>query len=338
MSYRTEQRICLRFCFRLGKTATEAHEMLQKAFKEEALSRTKVFEWFAWFKRGEMSVEDHPHSGHPSTSRTDENVEKILTRSQKLQVWVGVPVSGFWPWIWTWDTLPRSLFPACSHRTKRTLVWLCARSWKIRVKVTQTFFLRSSWATKVGVMGTTLRPNKLRANGRCPLHRDRKKQDKWGQMWKRCSLFFSMFEESCPGNSFLLDSQSGILLGGFEVIERECAKKTPRIVEIGWLVSPSWQRPSSHSVLCDLVFGLSGMDRRSPPILFTGPSPLWFLFIPDNKKNIKRKEICHRGGGENSFAGGTQHQASAVPEMLHTVGKKRLDKCIASNGEYFVRD
>jgi len=57
--------------------ATEAHEMLQKAFKEEALSRTQVFEWFARFKRGEMSVEDHPHSGRPSTSHTDENVEKI---------------------------------------------------------------------------------------------------------------------------------------------------------------------------------------------------------------------------------------------------------------------
>jgi len=57
--------------------ATDAHEMLQTAFKEEALSHTQVFEWFAWFKRGEMSVEDHPHSGRPSTSRTDENVEKI---------------------------------------------------------------------------------------------------------------------------------------------------------------------------------------------------------------------------------------------------------------------
>jgi len=51
--------------------------MLQKAHKEEALSRMQVFEWFVWFKRGEMSVEDHPHSWCPSTSRTDENVEKI---------------------------------------------------------------------------------------------------------------------------------------------------------------------------------------------------------------------------------------------------------------------
>jgi hypothetical protein len=64
--------------------------------------------------------------------------------------------------------------PPCSHRTKKTLVWLCARSWKIRLRVTQTFFLRSSQATKVGAMGTTLRPNKLQANERHPLHRDRK--------------------------------------------------------------------------------------------------------------------------------------------------------------------
>ena len=77
MSDRTEQGICLRFCFRLRKTATEAHEMLQKAFKEEALIRTQVLEWFARFKRGEMSVGDHSQSGRPSTSRADENVEKI---------------------------------------------------------------------------------------------------------------------------------------------------------------------------------------------------------------------------------------------------------------------
>ena len=57
--------------------ATQACEMLQKVFKEEALSLTQVFEWFVWFKRGEMSVEDHPHSGRPSTSRTEEKVEKI---------------------------------------------------------------------------------------------------------------------------------------------------------------------------------------------------------------------------------------------------------------------
>jgi len=97
MSDCTEQRICLRFCFCLGKTATEAHEMLQKAFKVDALSRTQVLEWFARFKRGEMSVEDILILGacqQVVPTRISKKLEKKSTRivgtqlkrSQKLQV------------------------------------------------------------------------------------------------------------------------------------------------------------------------------------------------------------------------------------------------------------
>jgi len=46
-----EQRTCLKFCFHLGKTLTESLEMLQEAFKEQALSRARVFEWFSRFKK-----------------------------------------------------------------------------------------------------------------------------------------------------------------------------------------------------------------------------------------------------------------------------------------------
>ena len=46
--------------------------------------------------------------------------------------------------------------------------------------------------------------------------------------------FFRYSRNRAPGiRSFWTDCESGILLGGFEAIERECAKKTPRIVEIG---------------------------------------------------------------------------------------------------------
>ena len=59
------------------------------------------------------------------------------------------------------------------------------------------------------------------------------------------------------------------------------------------------------------------------PLYSLDLAPCHFFLFPTVKKNIERKEICHRGVGENSFAGGTQqHQASAVPEVLHTVGKK----------------
>jgi len=38
MTDNKEQRICVRFCFRLGKSTTETVLKLQEAFKEEALS------------------------------------------------------------------------------------------------------------------------------------------------------------------------------------------------------------------------------------------------------------------------------------------------------------
>ena len=72
-----ERRVCIRFCFLLGKTAAETVMMFQEAFKEEALSQARVYEWFSRLKCGDMSLEDQPRSWRPSTSRTDENVQKI---------------------------------------------------------------------------------------------------------------------------------------------------------------------------------------------------------------------------------------------------------------------
>jgi hypothetical protein len=37
-----EQRVCIKFCQKLGKTATETYEMLQQAFGETALSPSTI--------------------------------------------------------------------------------------------------------------------------------------------------------------------------------------------------------------------------------------------------------------------------------------------------------
>ena len=44
---------------------------------QKKLSQARVYEWFSRFKHGDMSLEDQPRSGHPTTSRTDENIQKI---------------------------------------------------------------------------------------------------------------------------------------------------------------------------------------------------------------------------------------------------------------------
>jgi hypothetical protein len=68
---------CVKFCVKLGKSATETLEMLCEAFGEHSLSRAAVSEWHSRFKAGRVSVEDDEHSGRASTSKTTENVEKI---------------------------------------------------------------------------------------------------------------------------------------------------------------------------------------------------------------------------------------------------------------------
>ena len=76
MADNKEQRVCIKFCFLLQKSAAETVLMLQ-AFKEEALRRTQVYEWYSRFKGDEMSCEDHPRSGRPSTCQNDENLDKV---------------------------------------------------------------------------------------------------------------------------------------------------------------------------------------------------------------------------------------------------------------------
>jgi len=50
-----KERVCIKFCFLLGETAAETVTMLREAFKEEALSQARVYEWFSWFKHDDVA-------------------------------------------------------------------------------------------------------------------------------------------------------------------------------------------------------------------------------------------------------------------------------------------
>src|SRR5215469_8516208 len=72
-----EQRVCVKFCLKLGKTFTETFQMLQQAYGEDCLSRTQSYEWYQRFKSGRTSIEDDPKSGRPSSSSGDDHIEKV---------------------------------------------------------------------------------------------------------------------------------------------------------------------------------------------------------------------------------------------------------------------
>jgi hypothetical protein len=72
-----EQHIDVKFCVKLGKSATETYNLLKEVYGDECLSRTQVFEWFKSFKEGREEIRDDQCAGCPSTSKTDANIEKV---------------------------------------------------------------------------------------------------------------------------------------------------------------------------------------------------------------------------------------------------------------------
>jgi len=67
----------MKFCFKLQKSAKETHEMLQLVYGDAAVIMKTVYKWFERFHNGCESVEDKGRLGHPSTSKTQENIERV---------------------------------------------------------------------------------------------------------------------------------------------------------------------------------------------------------------------------------------------------------------------
>jgi hypothetical protein len=58
MDGKLEKRVSIKFCAKLGESATETLGMLREAFGQHSFSRTAVFEWHSHFKACRVSVED----------------------------------------------------------------------------------------------------------------------------------------------------------------------------------------------------------------------------------------------------------------------------------------
>ena len=71
----SEERYAIKFCFELGKTATETYGMLQTAYGPSCMNRASVFEWHKRFTAGRESVRDDERCGRSREVRTPELIE-----------------------------------------------------------------------------------------------------------------------------------------------------------------------------------------------------------------------------------------------------------------------
>ena len=63
MTEKEDQRVCIKFCFKLGHSSAETVRMIQRAFSGEAMGETQIKMWYKRFKEGRESVESDSRSG-----------------------------------------------------------------------------------------------------------------------------------------------------------------------------------------------------------------------------------------------------------------------------------
>ena len=69
-----EERYAIKFCFKIGKNATETYGMLQNTFGQSCKNRASVFEWHKRFKEGTEAVRDDQRCGRSKEVNTPEMI------------------------------------------------------------------------------------------------------------------------------------------------------------------------------------------------------------------------------------------------------------------------
>ena len=78
-----EEQYAIKFCFKLGKNATETYGMLQTAFRPSCMNWASVFECHKRFKEGRESVRDNKRCGRSKEVNTPELIgQRVRVRAR----------------------------------------------------------------------------------------------------------------------------------------------------------------------------------------------------------------------------------------------------------------
>ena len=234
-----EQRTCLKFCFLLEKTPTESLKMLQEAFKEQALSRARVFEWFFRFKKWDLSIEDQPRSGRPSSSRNDENIAQIrekLNEDHRYTIDELPEVTGVcWSLVQRILTQDLDMRPVAAKFVPRLLT---EDQRKSRLAVCQD--LKSKLENDPNFLSRVITGDESWCCGYDPESKQASSQWKTSRSPRPKKIrqvrwnVKTMLRNCAQGiHSQGSDGQPGVLPGGFETTEGESAEDKAGIVAIG---------------------------------------------------------------------------------------------------------
>ena len=84
-----EERYAIKFCFKLGKNATDTYGILQTAFGASCINRTSVYEWHKRFKEGRESVRDDERCERSKEVNTAEligQIKNIMDKDRRVSI------------------------------------------------------------------------------------------------------------------------------------------------------------------------------------------------------------------------------------------------------------
>ena len=81
-----EEQYTIKFCFKLGKNATETYGMLQTAFRSSCMNRASVFEWHKRIKEVRESVRNNERCGRSKEVNTPVSIgQRVRIRVTMLR-------------------------------------------------------------------------------------------------------------------------------------------------------------------------------------------------------------------------------------------------------------
>ncbi|KAF7279253.1 hypothetical protein GWI33_007450 [Rhynchophorus ferrugineus] len=75
-----EFRVLIKYCFLKGKNTVEAKTWLDAKSPYTAPGKSTIKNWYAKFRRGDISTEDGECSGHPKEVVTEEKIIHKITK------------------------------------------------------------------------------------------------------------------------------------------------------------------------------------------------------------------------------------------------------------------
>ena len=292
-----EEWYAIKFCFKLGKNATETYGMLQTAFRPSCMNRASVFEWHKRFKESRESVRDDERCGRNKEVRTPELIGQIKnfidkdhrvsieTISVQFDVSVGTVhtiiceelkmqkiCTKFVPRVLREDQKERHC-----HDSREMVKLINSDPTVLDALVT----CNESWIYCYNLETTRQSSQWKHAGSPRPEKAKQSKSD-----YKLLMIFFWQYWHDLHAlGSHWTDSQQGILCWGFKGVQEEIPSEEASTLQIGSMAFPPGQctRPQLHP--CHRLFDQDGQLLILPIVQTL--LPVTFAYSLSSRKNLE---------------------------------------------------